>query len=564
VRYQPVTMTDQPDTKQEYVAIALSVNASAGIVSAVLSPASEPGELNIEKIMQLLKEQQVDHWLVFEGAIEDVLYKFKKNQPSQVTIAEKRDALVDLRISDSNMVATLYILPAKGGSPVTENQLNTLLDDHKIVKNRIIQQAFQEAVSANKELTLTIARGKPSIPGTNSRFVPLIDIPTEDHGPQENEDGTVDFLAGKEYLTVGDGTPLLERTPPTPGKVGMDVLGQILSALPGREIQFSDKIEGVRFDASNPNLLIADRGGHPVFFENGVRVDNTLTFDNVDLSTGHINFDGSVLVKGDIRPDMKVKVSGDLVVKGVVERAFIDVGHNLTINGGILGEAQIEFDPETELNDVQYECIVSAGGNLEARYANLVQIKTGGDIFIKEYAFNCDIESQSAVYLGQKGGKGNLVGGQCKARREVAARTLGNKAYLKTNIQVGISQAEYNKYQDLLFLRRQRLDQARNLRKILDDLKALGQTEQLGKLQIDKAKKIHHSLLKLQEHLHQIDDKLLELQVLQIDSKEPNIKATGQCFPNCHLIINGSVMLNKYEHRAITFVNQGRKITAQK
>ncbi|MEJ2075354.1 MAG: hypothetical protein P8X79_18050 [Reinekea sp.] len=81
-----MTMTDQPDTKQEYVAIALSVNASAGIVSAVLSPASEPGELNIEKIMQLLKEQQVDHWLVFEGAIEDVFYKFKNNQPCQATI----------------------------------------------------------------------------------------------------------------------------------------------------------------------------------------------------------------------------------------------------------------------------------------------------------------------------------------------------------------------------------------------------------------------------------------------------------------------------------------------
>ncbi len=559
-------MANDSDSNQStpYVSISLSVNESAGIVSAVLSPASEPPEeLNHGRIIEHLQLKGVGNWMVYDGAIDDLLIKAKKRQPCQIIIAEKKDALIDLKIAENAMTATLYILPAKGGETITESKLKAILNERKIIEKRIVQSAFQQVVSTNKEMTVVIARGKAPKAGEDSRFVALVEMSEDISTPKENDDGTVDFLAGKEYLSVAEGTPLMERLPPTAGRVGMDIYGQILSAAPGQELPFGDNLEGTRVDEKNPNILIADRGGHPVIFDTGVRVDNILTFENIDMSTGHVEFDGSILVKGDILPEMKVKVRGDLTVKGVIERAQVEVGNDILVSGGLLGDAQETFETEENELDIQYECKVTAGGKLEARYANLAQLRAIGNISIKEYAFNCDIVSEDSVFLGQKGGKGNLVGGKCVAHNEVLARSLGNQAYQKTTIQVGVDQEELRKSQKLLFLRRQRLNQARNLRKIFEELKNRDKSEHLGKVQLNKARKVHEALLKLQQQIQQIDEKLRELDLPSHNSSDPSIGATSRCYPNCMLTINGAYIRIKEEHKAITFVNRGKKITAK-
>ena len=546
--------------------LQLNVNDSTGVATAVLSQGNEPEELNRERVMQLLAKAQADHWLTYDGAIDDLLKKYQKHQPCQIIIAEKKDALLDIKVAENGMSATVFVLPAKGGLKVTEERLNALLEEKKIIKDRVLPQAFSQVINNNQELSLTIARGKPPQAGEDSCFIPLIELPEQADTPQEDEDGIVDFRAGHYYMTVSEGTPLLERKPPTPGKVGIDIHGQILSAQPGQNIGFAKAMEGTTLDADDPNRVIAARGGHPVFIEHGVRVDDTLTFDQIDLASGHVEFDGSVLVKGDIHPDMKVEVSGDLVVKGVIERAQVQVGNNLIVTGGILGDAQTDTqDTDNEVAQQKYECTVSAGGRIEARYANIAQLAATGNIYLREYAFNCDLHSQASIYLGQKGGKGNLVGGRCIARHEIIARILGNQAYQKTVAQVGVDQDDFKRSQKLLFLRQQRLNHARHLRKLLTDFKTAGQIEQLGKLEIDKAKKVFASLLQLQQQIQEIDETLQQFEFASANGGgEPNISASSQCFPNCQLTINGAVLLIKKEHRALTLVKRGHRVTTKK
>ena len=552
----------QQSPAAKYVQVTLEVNAELGIVSATLSETAVSGSLNANQLYQMLSEKQVESWSINESAIDDVINKFKKNVHCRIVIAERQDAGYSLTLADDAMSASVKYRPAKGGKSLSEDEVYEALSQKRVDKKRIHPHAVKQLIESAEERTVVIATGKPPVSGRDSQFIQLLDNPRKDAPLVEDDNGVIDFLAGQEYLTVEAGTPLMERIPPQPGKVGMDIYGQIIPAESGKELPFANKLEGTELSANDPNLLLAKVSGHPVYLEDGARVDDTLTFQNIDVSTGHVEFDGSISVTGDIMPDMKVKVTGDIFVKGVVERATVEAGNDITINGGILGDTQIEINEDDDTLP-NFECTVVAGGSIQARYVNLAQLSAKQNIIIREYSFNSLMKAHSNILLGQDGGKGNIVGGKTIAGHAVIAKTLGNKAYNRTKVRVGISRDELQKTQKLKFLREQRLDQARNLKKILEELKNQNAKEKLGQVELDKAKKIHETLVQLQKDIHAIDVRLNEYSFAVFTDSDPNISSSSACYPNCVITINGAQLHTKQEHKAITFIKRGRNITAK-
>ena len=97
----------------------------------------------------------------------------------------------------------------------------------------------------------------------------------------------------------------------------------------------------------------------------GLRVNETLTLAKVDLSTGNINFDGSLHIKGDVADGVAVDVSGSVLVEGVVARATIVAGGDIVIKNGIIGGAKKETDPEDDLE--QESSVAAFGAFLETK-----------------------------------------------------------------------------------------------------------------------------------------------------------------------------------------------------
>ncbi|EAR10308.1 DUF342 domain-containing protein [Reinekea blandensis] len=556
-----MTEPQTSETISTTIQLTLDVDDITGIATAVTVKTEQTGEISVADILETLSAQGAKDWKVDHNAINDVLKKAKKHLETRIVIARRLDASFSLKLASDNMSATIHVEPAYGGDPLTREDLLAELTENGVDSKRVLGDALQFLISATSATDAIVAEGKPAVAGADSEFIPLVQ---DDNAPQEleeDEHGRVDFYAGKTYSTVEAGTPILERRPPQAGQVGMDIYGQIIPAEPGKERPFASKMEGTEFASNDPNLVVAKMSGHPVFFDQGVRVDNSLSFETIGLSTGHVTFDGSIEVKGDIMADMRVEATGDIFVKGAVERAKVIAGHNLHIGGGIIGDTSVTVEDGDDLPVL--ECRLEATGDISVRYVNLASLKAKGNIEIREYAFHSSLSAGGTISLGQNGGKGNLVGGDTVAGHSVTAKLLGNRAYNVTRIRVGLSHDAWIDMQKLRFLREQRLQQARTLRNNLDRLKAKGQEEPLAPKDIQRARKIHDTLLKLQSTIKEIDARMNSLQDSGTNQNEPFVSATQACYPNCDITINGVHLITKQEHRAITFVKRGSAVTAK-
>jgi len=554
-------MTNKTDssTPTLYVSCNLDIDTDAGVVMAKLVRAHESSQLNRLILNDRLTRVGVSQWAPDDSAINVLINKFRKGRLCQIAIAQKKDATFKVTLNPDGMTAYIDVHPAQGGKGILLENLIGEMVENSIDLKRINHAGLNQVIAALTPTVIVVASGKTPVPGLDTQFKPLI-LEQNIEQLEEDETGKIDYLSGKLYVTISANMPLMERIPAQAGKMGIDIFGQIIAATSGKDIPFAKNMTGTITAADNPDLLMADVSGHPVFFNNGARVDKSLQFDNVDLTTGHIKFDGSVFVKGDVRPDMKIEVSGDVFIKGAVERASIKAGNNITINGGVLGNTLHEY-PQDGLPP--FECFLDAGGFIEARYINLALVKAIKDIRVKEYVFNSQLTAGANVALGQDGGKGNLVGGETKAGHSVICKVLGSKAYLRTHIRVGPTEIEVEHLKKLRFIRNQRITQARRLRELLILIKAKNQIEKIGALEIDKAKKIHTILLHLQEDLTEINSRMNSIGLPNFDLAAPHITATSACYPNCFITLNGITKQSKNEHKAISYIKKNHEITTK-
>jgi len=554
-----IIMANQTDLSAPppYVACNIEIDTDVGVVMAKLVPAHVPSQLTRLLLNDRLSRVGVSQWAQDESAINLLINKFRKGKLCHIAIAHKKDATFKVTLSPDSMTGYIDVNPAQGGQGILLENLIGEMIENSIDLKRINHAGLNQVIAALTPTVIVVASGKTPVPGLDTQFKPLIEEQNIEQAEEDNT-GRIDYLSGKLYVTISANMPLMERIPPQAGKMGIDIFGQITPATSGKDIPFAKQMTGTIIAADNPNLLMAEVSGHPVFFANGARVDKSLQFENVDLTTGHIKFDGSVLIKGDVRPDMKVEVSGDVFINGAVERASIKAGNDITINGGVLGNT-LNVYPQDGVPP--FECFLDAGGSIEAKYINMALVKAIKDIRVKEYVFNSQLTAGAKVSLGQNGGKGNLVGGETKAGHSVTGKVLGSKAYLRTLIRVGPSQLEFEYLKKLKFIRNQRITQARRLRELLILIKTKNQIEKIGALEINKAKKIHTILLHLQDDLTEINSRMINIGLPNFDIENSHITATSACYPNCFITLNDVTKHIQSEHKAISYIKKDNKIT---
>jgi len=491
-----------------------------------------------------------------DKAVAQLLSADKKGEITEVEIALIRDAKAEVKLADDARRAYLTITPANGGKDMTIEVLTEVVLAAGVDKSVIKSDELEACIDQRQVKDRCIAESLAPKAGEAARYERLVD-PDDALELEVDSQGKTDVRGTHHFTIVEPGTPLMRRHPPTVGAVGKTVCGEELEGLEGKDKGFRDGLTGVVFSEDDPDLIVADIKGHPVYFDNGVNVDPTLRLQNVDLKSGHVEFEGSLEVLGDIAPCMKVEVSGNVVVKGTIEQAEVVAGNDIIVNGGVLhcGKVAVESDEGDE------QVIgLKAGGKVKAKFIHHSAVQAEGNIEAKEYISNSWVVSQASVLIGQEGGRGTLMAGRSEAKTAIKAKVIGAESCVHTKVVAGADDEAFARSQTLSAELHRRQTELAQLLSILTKLKNGDDPQKLGQLKLDKVRKVSQAIFTIKTRIEQL---LAERSVLdgKLQSKDDiQVVVQKMLYPNVLLSINGAQWRVKEEHRASVWVRRGQRI----
>jgi len=388
--------------------------------------------VNASFLKKKMKDEGYEQFHCIEDGLAEIIALFceSKTGNGSICIAEKRDAEISIHIPKNKMSAYLTIFKPEGGKPATLDMVKEQLSA-KGIRHGFLPKAIKKAIVSGEADEILIAEGDPVINGENSTFTCLIEN-IKNRAPKVTEDGHVDYRDLGEIQVVQKNEKLMRRTPATQGKSSKNIFGEVINPKPGRDIKFAAGLEGVATSPENNNILIATVTGQPVICKNGVNVEKTMKVENVDLKSGNIIFDGSIIVVGDVSSGMKVKASGDIKIKGMVENAFIEAGGDIKIKGAVVGRSENNIPVSDDL--VKIEAI----GSVSAKFVENAQITAGNKIMIQDWVIKSKLNAVNEIIVGKKDAKkGQIIGGSITSGILIKAKSIGSNAGAITHVQVG-------------------------------------------------------------------------------------------------------------------------------
>lgn len=350
--------------------------------------------------------------------------------------SEKRiDGTFSINIAADQLEAQLTITPPIGGNAVTSEQVFRALEEKKVTRG-VMNEMIEAAVATGRAEGKLIACGRKPVPGNDAQLVSLIPEMKERRPQMEDESDIVNFRDLGDIISVRPGDPLMRRIPPTDGEPGENILGGTVPPTPGKDMQFAPELSGSAISPDDADLLVAAIAGQPVLVSFGVIVEPTITLKNVDLSSGNVHFEGSIVITGDVIAGMEVKAAGDISIGGTVEAAKIEAGGDVEIKGGIIGHVQIRND-KGELNPASAQ--VLAKGSVTALFMEKTLAVAGNNIAVKELAMQSELTAGGQIVVGEEGkSKGHIIGGLSRATNLIRAIVIGSHASVPTRIEVGV------------------------------------------------------------------------------------------------------------------------------
>ncbi|MEW5947079.1 MAG: FapA family protein [bacterium] len=428
-----------------------------------------------------------------------------------------RDGEISIEVSRDHFTAYIHVRhPAPGGREATvEDVMNSLAAGgitHGIKNVEKIQMFLD-----NLELydnTLVVASGKPFTHGDDAKIIFHFECDSRsvhdvDTGGMEN----VDFRQMGTVTSVETGDVIATKIPATQGEEGITVHGQKLPGEWGMDIALVAG-KNVRL-APNKRDYVAQIGGAP-FVSNGVlRVDPVVLVDeNVDYSTGNINFAGTVVVRGSVMDGFEVRALGDVVVENTVQMARVHAGGDVIVKRGILTRAK---------------GVVSAEGNVYAKFIENSIVEAEGNVVVENAILNSRVYSNGGVLALTE--EGTIIGGEVLAFERVAARTIGSAANSRTFIQTGYRHDVQKRY----------LETFSRLRAIGDELeevkKDYARFSMMVNADLDKVGAIRTKAQKLLKVKKEIQDDLAEIASTRVFNHLAMVEAKESIFPGTTVMI---------------------------
>lgn len=262
------------------------------------------------------------------------------------------------------------------------------------------------------ESECVIARGERARDGKNGFVKYHIDVSAKPMFIPDEEENLVDYRKAVRVALVEKGSIIAELVPPTHGETGTNVCGTRLAPNPGAPARIGVG-EGVEQKGSS---YFATCSGTPSNRNEVLVVKQVYEVQgNVDFSTGNIEFPGSVIINGSVQDGFEIRCEENLVVRGTILAAKVQVRGNLQALGGILGKGK---------------AMISTGGFVEAKFVDAAQITAEGDVAITKDVVHSQISTLGSLRVG-----GGIIGGEIMALHEVEVVNIGSQSGTKTLIQ---------------------------------------------------------------------------------------------------------------------------------
>ncbi len=226
-------------------------------------------------------------------------------------------------------------------------------------------------------------------------------------------DGSIDFKDRGEIPHVEEGTVLAEKLPMLESRLGHNIYGDEIDAVPGTDLAL--KIgKGAKLSEDGFKVL-ADVRGIPKYALSGhIFVHQEyVTGGDVDFETGHIKFDGNVNVQGRIKSGFKV--NGNDIRAVELDGGTIDAQGDVRIAGGI------------------NEGKIYSRGNVFAKFIHNSEIMCMGNVVVEKEIVDSDVDCSGACVTEN----GKLISSRISSKMGVKAKNIGTERVRPNVIHVG-------------------------------------------------------------------------------------------------------------------------------
>jgi len=288
--------------------------------------------------------------------------------------------------------------------------------DRKGVSHGVNIDAIRDLIAENKwDEFLDVAEIVSPVDGFDSKIEMLVSI-DPNLQPTVRLDGSVDYRDIRSFTSVTKGQTLAVKHPPTPGKPGIGLGGEVLPPNPGIDHKLPN---GKNTEVSSDGLyLLASKTGI-VYLQNGlINIVEMLNINgNVDFNVGNVKYSGDVLISGSVMPGFTVEAEGTIHIKGEVESArVISRNGRVIVEKGILGKSDTQIKAKTGI-------VVS--------FAQETELLTEGLLTFDKFLMHCDCTCE---VLEGNGHNASIIGGVVRAERTVTVKQLGTEKGSLTKI----------------------------------------------------------------------------------------------------------------------------------
>lgn len=422
-----------------------------------------------------------------------------------------------------------FYAASEGGEDVSAGELLRDLDAKGVkygVKEEEIRRFLQHKEYCEDIL---VAEGTAPIQGKDA-YVEYLFNTDKKAKPTLKEDGSVDFFNLNILNHCHKGAVLAVLHREEPGEPGTDLFGDKIKPA---DVKPAVLKYGNNIELSEDGTVISSAvDGHVELVEGSVFVSDMLVVENVDNSTGNIDYDGSVQINGNVSTNFEVRARGDISVKGVVEGAILHADGNIVIARGMNGMGKGSL---------------YAGGNIISKFLENATAQAEGYV-ASESILHSRIMAGGEVNVDGK--RGFITGGRVSATGGVNVKTLGSEMGADTVIEVGADPKIKNRIGQLQKLIEE--DQ-KTLQTIQPVLVATKQKITQGvKLSQDQLKYVQSLAIANQQKTDAIkanEAELNELMEQAGNTTEARVRVKGMVYPGTKVCIGDvSMVVQKNTH----------------
>ncbi len=447
----------------------------------------------------------------------------------------RENAVVHVRISEDNMQAVVRIIPpSETGRKTTLYDVIDELRRRQVVygvKEGRIERYIEEETFCTD---IIAAEGTEPVHGEDARIEYFFntDITAK---PTQNDDGSVDFFNLNTISHCKKGDLIARLIPATKGEYGINILG---SRIKPRDVK------NLHLKYSN-NIIINDEkteltaavDGHVTLVDDKVFVSNVFEVENVDISTGNIDYEGSVQINGNVQSNFTVKCRGNIIVNGAVEGAYLEAGGDIIIARGMNGMSK---------------GTLKAGGNIVVKFLENASVEAGGYVHA-EAIIHTTVMAGTEVTV--EGKRGFIAGGRIFATDQVTTKNLGSEMGVSTIVEVGVDPSVKTRYAQL---QKDVTEIAKEIKAgepvILNYLQKKKQGAQFTMQQAQYLKSLLETREKNMAKLEEMNNEMLKAQALLERQGNSQVVVTGEVYPGVKIGIGEVSMIVQSNTQYCKFV----------